>query len=109
MHDAQLVQVQVAHDDREALGALLRQAVEERLAACGQLLGPMTSTFHWDGDVQEAEEWLGLLKTSAGRLDALVAFLADRHPYDVPEVIATPVTGGLGPYLAWVTAATSGA
>jgi periplasmic divalent cation tolerance protein len=77
MHDAQIVQVQVAHDDRDALAGLLAEAVERRLAACGQLLGPMTSTFRWEGEVQQAEEWLGLLKTSAVRLDELVAFLAE--------------------------------
>jgi len=102
MPDAQIVQVQVAHDDRDALAALLAQAVERRLAACGQLLGPMTSTFRWEGDVQVAEEWLGLLKTTATRLDALVAFLAEGHGYDLPEVLATPVVGGLSGYLDWV-------
>lgn len=108
MHDAQIVQVQVAHDDREALAALLADAVERRLAACGQLLGPMTSTFRWDGEVQRAEEWLGLLKTSAARLDELVELLARAHGYDLPEILATPVAGGLGGYLDWVRTETAG-
>jgi len=102
MHDLQIVQVQVAHDDRDALAALLTEAVERRLAACGQLLGPMTSTFRWEGEVQRAEEWLGLLKTSAARLDELVGFLAGAHGYELPEILATPVVGGLGGYLDWV-------
>ncbi len=108
MHDAQIVQVQVAHDDRDALAALLAEAVERRLAACGQLLGPMTSTFRWEGEVQQAEEWLGLLKTSTAQLDELVAFVAGAHGYDLPEIIATPVAGGLVGYLDWVEAETSG-
>jgi periplasmic divalent cation tolerance protein len=108
MHDAQIVQVQVAHDDRDALAGLLAEAVERRLAACGQLLGPMTSTFRWDGQVQQAEEWLGLLKTSTAQLDELVAFVAGAHGYDLPEIIATPVAGGLAGYLDWVEAETSG-
>jgi periplasmic divalent cation tolerance protein len=49
-----------------------------------------------------AEEWLGLLKTTAARLEALVAFLAEAHGYDLPEILATPVAGGLGGYLDWV-------
>ena len=108
MHDAQIVQVQVAHDDRDALAALLAQAVECRLAACGQLLGPMTSTFRWDGEVQEAQEWLGLLKTTAARLDALVEFLDGAHGYELPEVLANPVAGGLHGYLDWVADETDG-
>ncbi len=107
MHDAQIVQVQVAYDDRDALAALLAEAVERRLAACGQLLGPMTSTFRWEGEVQQAEEWLGLLKTSAPRLDELVDFLAGAHGYDLPEVLATPAAGGLIGYLDWVRTETS--
>jgi periplasmic divalent cation tolerance protein len=108
MPQPEIVQVQVAHDDRDALAALLAQAVERRLAACGQLLGPMTSTFRWEGEVQEAQEWLGLLKTTAGRLDALVEFLAGAHGYELPEVLATPVAGGLRGYLDWVAAETGG-
>jgi len=107
MHDADIVQVQVAHDDRDALAGLLRAAVERRLAACGQLLGPMTSTFRWEGEIQEAEEWLGLLKTSTARLDELVSFLAAAHGYELPEVLATPVAGGLTAYLDWVGTETS--
>jgi periplasmic divalent cation tolerance protein len=107
MHDAQIVQVQVAHDDRDALQALLGRAVERRLAACGQLLGPMTSIFRWEGEVQEAQEWLGLLKTSAARLDELVELLRDGHGYDLPEIIATPVSAGLADYMSWVTTETS--
>ncbi len=107
MDDAEILQVQVAHDDRAALATLIAQAVERRLVACGQLLGPMTSTFRWEGEVQQAEEWLALLKTSRARLDELVAFLAAEHGYDLPEVITTPVAGGLGGYLDWVAAETT--
>jgi len=107
MHDADIVQVQVAHDDRDALARLLRTAVERRLAACGQLLGPMTSAFRWDGEVQQAEEWLGLLKTTAACVDELVDFLAGAHGYDLPEVLVTPAAGGLTGYLDWVRAETS--
>ncbi len=104
----EIVQVQVAHDDRDALAALLAQAVERRLAACGQLLGPMTSTFRWEGEVQTAEEWLGLLKTTATRLPELVDFLAGAHGYELPEILATLVAGGLPGYLDWVATETTG-
>lgn len=103
---ASVVQVQLAHDDPEALQRLVTAAVDRRLAACGQVLGPMTSTFRWDGEIQHAQEWLALLKTAAHRVDALVAFLAAEHGYELPEVLVTDVVAGLGGYLDWVAAET---
>ncbi len=101
-----VAQVQVAHDDPQALQRLVTTAVERRLAACGQLLGPMTSTFRWEGDVQQAQEWLAVLKTARDRVDALVAFLASEHGYELPEVLVTDVATGLADYLHWVQAET---
>ena len=71
------------------------------LAACVQLLGPMTSRYRWEGAVEVNEEWLGLVKTTAAQCDAVMARIVALHPYDVPEVVVTPVTG-LGSYLAWI-------
>lgn len=102
MDGTEYCQVSTAIDSPEAAGDLARSAVEARLAACGQVLGPMTSTYWWQGKLDEAQEWLVLFKTTADRSDALVAHLRSRHPYDVPEVICTPVSGGNPNYLAWV-------
>ncbi len=66
----------------------------------------MTSTFRWDGEIQQAQEWLALLKTARDRVDALVAFLAAEHGYELPEVLVTDVAGGLAGYLDWVAAET---
>jgi periplasmic divalent cation tolerance protein len=97
-----VVQVQVAHDDREALNAMIAELVDERLIACGQLVGPISSTFVWEGSVQNAREWLALLKTSERALDRLVARVAEMHSYDVPEILVIEVAGGYAPYLQWV-------
>jgi periplasmic divalent cation tolerance protein len=98
-----VVQVQVAHDDRAALQQIIDALVAERLIACGQLLGPIDSTFCWDGAVQHAQEWLALLKTGGERVPQLLARIAELHSYEVPEVLVLDVSDGHQPYLHWVT------
>lgn len=83
--------------------AVARVLVEERLVACANLVPAIKSIYRWQGAVQEEAETLAILKTSREQFDAMAARLSTLHPYDVPEVIALPVTAGLGPYLAWVT------
>jgi periplasmic divalent cation tolerance protein len=97
-------QVQVVDSDREALEAMIRSLVDDRLIACGQVLGPIRSTFCWEGTLQHEEEWLALLKTASSAVSDLVARIAHAHSYDVPEILVTDVTGGYGPYLDWVVA-----
>lgn len=106
MTHAGVAQVTVAGDDREALGLLAELAVATRLAACGQVAGPVESVYRWEGAFERAEEWVLTLKTAADRVEDLVALVAERHSYDVPEVLVTPVTGGHGAYLEWVRAET---
>lgn len=97
-----VVQVQVAHDDRDALSATIATLVDERLIACGQIVGPVESTYRWEGEVQHAREWLALLKTGDAAAERLVARIAELHSYEVPEILVTEVTGGYAPYLEWV-------
>ena len=102
MNGTRVVQIQVAHPDREALDGMIGELVEEGLIACGQMIGPIRSTFSWEGSVQTANEWLALLKTSAGAVDNVVARLAEMHSYEVPEILVTDIAGGHVPYLDWV-------
>lgn len=90
--------------DEETARRLARDLVGERLVACVNLLPRIASVYRWEGKVEEAEEWLLLAKTTAARLDAVCEWLADNHPYRVPEVIAVPITAGLPAYLAWIDA-----
>ena len=76
--------------------------MEERLAACAQVAGPIRSTYRWQGRVETAEEWHCHLKTSADRAPDLIARIRGLHPYDVPEIIAVPIVGGDPEYLRWV-------
>ena len=81
---------------------LARELVERRLAACVNLLPPVTSIYRWKGDVERAAETLLLIKTTAARFEALREAIVSLHGYDVPELIALPVSAGHAPYLAWL-------
>jgi periplasmic divalent cation tolerance protein len=76
--------------------------VEARLAACAQVAGPVVSSYWWEGDLERAEEWLLLLKLPATRYQELAEFLTQRHSYDEPEIVATPIVAGSAAYLSWI-------
>jgi periplasmic divalent cation tolerance protein len=103
-----IVVVTTTVDDRAVADRLSANAVAMRLAACAQIAGPITSTYRWEGDVESATEHRIDFKTAADRVDALVAHLLAAHPYKVPEVVVTAVTGGNPAYAAWVVAETRG-
>ena len=76
--------------------------VEERLAACGQVLGPVSSTYHWQGAIERSTEYYCQLKTTMARLPALQARIRELHPYEVPEIIALSIADGDAGYLRWI-------
>jgi periplasmic divalent cation tolerance protein len=78
--------------------------VEERLAACANLVPGVSSVFRWKGEVSRESEVIVLLKTTAARLSELRRRLVELHPYEVPEMIALDVRDGHPPYLEWVRA-----
>ena len=102
------VQVEFTIDDRSAADAIHDSLLADGTVACGQIVGPMTSRYWWDGVLEEAEEWMVFLKTrselSAGVIDAIVA----RHPYDTPEVVVLPIVDGARGYLEWIDEVTTG-
>ena len=87
---------------------LVRALVEARLVACGTLVTGARSIYRWEGDVTEESEVVVLLKTDATKWDALAAAIRERHPYDVPELLALPVQQGLSEYLSWLAAEVAG-
>ncbi len=93
--------------DPGSAARIARTLVDERLAACVSRLPGVTSTYRWQGGVEEDAEVLLLVKTTAARLPALRERLAELHPYDVPELIAVPVEDGLPAYLDWLRQAVS--
>ncbi|MFD6449037.1 divalent-cation tolerance protein CutA [Promicromonospora sp. NPDC060204] len=95
-------QVMTTVSTRADAEALARSAVEDRLAPCAQVEGPITSTFWWDGAVQVEEEWRVVFKTPSDRYAALAQHILDHHAYDVPEIISLPILAGTPDYLDWM-------
>lgn len=92
--------------DEATAHAIARKVVEGRLAACVNVLPPIRSVYRWEGKVEEANEVSLLIKTTQGRYAELESVIRTAHPYDVPEIIAFPVTAGLPAYLNWVVSET---
>jgi len=96
------VVVLVTTGSREEADRIGRALVDERLAACANVVAGIASTYWWRGRVEQAGETLLILKTRQDRLAALTARVRALHAYSVPEVIAVPVSGGNPDYLAWI-------
>ena len=88
-------------NEREA-ARIGRQMVEERLAACVNILGPVRSFYRWQGEVEEAEEVAAIFKTSSEVVDKLLVRVAELHSYDVPCITTAPIDKVLRNYAAWV-------
>ncbi len=91
--------------DREC-DSFAKTLVEERLAACVNVLSPMTSIYRWQGAVERAEERQIVIKTTRDRLVDLEARVKSLHPYDVPEFVVLPITSGSPDYLSWLADST---
>ncbi|MFN4343234.1 MAG: divalent-cation tolerance protein CutA [Azonexus sp.] len=92
--------------DEETANRIALAVVEARLAACVNILPRVQSIYRWQGAVESAAEVPLLIKTTAAAYPALEAAIRERHPYDVPEIIALPIAGGLPAYLNWLAAET---
>ena len=92
-----------SEDEGRRIGRVL---VDERLAACVNVVGPIHSIYRWEGAVEDAQEWLLVVKARAADFPSLEARVRALHPYEVPEVLALPVYRGAVAYLAWLDGAT---
>jgi periplasmic divalent cation tolerance protein len=88
--------------DRAVANRIADALVRERLAACVNQIPGLTSVFEWEGKIEHDSEVLLLIKTPESRFDSLAERLRALHPYELPELIATPITRGLPEYLKWV-------
>jgi len=103
MPEARYVQVFVTvptKNDAERIARLLLH--KERLAACIQIMGPVSSHYRWKGRIEHSKEWLCLVKTRKSLYEKLEKAIKEVHPYDVPEIIATPIIAGLDDYFEWM-------
>lgn len=85
--------------EAERIGAEL---VERRLAACAQVIGPISSRYRWQGEIERSTEWMCVAKTNTARYPELEAAIRELHSYDEPEIVATPIVAGSAGYLEWI-------
>jgi periplasmic divalent cation tolerance protein len=93
--------------DAETARVLAIKLVEQRVAACVNILAPCLSIYRWEGKVEDAEEVPLLIKTSAPRYAALEEAIRAYHPYELPEIVAVRIDRGLPDYLLWLAASTA--
>jgi periplasmic divalent cation tolerance protein len=94
-------------DKKEAL-KIVRRLLDERLIACANIVGPVSSLFWWEGKIDEASEFLVIMKSRKDLFKRLSERVKETHSYEVPEVLELPITEGLPSYLEWVSASLQG-
>jgi len=104
---ANTIIVQTTIDSRGGAHRIGQALVERRLAACAQISGPIASTYWWQGQMEHAEEWVCAVKTTQELYEPLERAIRALHPYETPEIVATPIIAGSQSYLAWIEAETS--
>lgn len=97
-----IVTVYATFPDAAEAERIARLLVEERLAACANILGPCRSIYRWEGRIEEADETAVLFKARAEDAQAVIARLAELHPYDVPAAVVWPIAEALPAYAQWV-------
>jgi periplasmic divalent cation tolerance protein len=98
------IQVMTTVAKRDDAEDIARKLVGERLAACVQVIGPVQSTYWWEGRLETGEEWLCLAKSRLDLYPSVEQAIRAIHPYQVPEILAVPVVAGFEGYLAWMQA-----
>ncbi len=96
---ASIYAVFASEDEARTIG---RAMVEQRLAACVNILGPIDSIYRWEGAIEESQEIAALFKTDRDHATRLITAIAEAHSYDVPALFLWPVEATLGPYADWV-------
>lgn len=96
-------------DSGERARELGRRLVESCLAACVQVVGPISSTYRWKNKVETSQEWLCLIKSRQNLYPKVEAAIGEIHPYEVPEIVALPISRGSESYLMWLDEAVRGA
>lgn len=97
-----IVSVYATFGSEEEARRIARTVVEERLAACANIIGPCRSIYRWQGEVEEADEIAALFKTAEREAPLLIERIAALHSYDVPAAVAWPIVAALPSYASWV-------
>jgi periplasmic divalent cation tolerance protein len=96
------IQIITTTEKRADAEIIARTLVEQRLAACVQIEGPVFSTYRWKGRMEQAEEWRCLVKSRLDLFSEVEKAIRTTHPYETPEIIATVISAGSGDYLKWL-------
>jgi len=96
------IQVVTTTAERKDADRIALALVEERLAACVQVTGPIQSTYRWRGAIESAQEWQCWAKTRRDLYERVEQAIRRLHPYEVPEILAIPILAGSASYLAWL-------
>ena len=104
---SEYIQVITTVDEKEKAEEIARTLLEQRAVSCVQMFGPITSSYWWKGQIQQTQEWMCLAKGKSEDYERIQAIIKQVHPYEVPEILAIPVSHGSIDYLNWVTAETS--
>jgi periplasmic divalent cation tolerance protein len=102
------IQVFTTASSQEEAARIARTLVESRLAACVQVLGPITSTYRWQGAIETGQEWLCIAKTARGLYPQVEQAIRQAHSYQVPEILAIDVAEASADYLAWLVGEVKG-
>lgn len=102
MDEERIVQIITTADNRAFIDGMARRLLEMRLVACAQVLGPVSSTYWWKGRIEEAEEWICMMKTRESLFADVEAQIRLEHPYEVPEIVCLDIEAALPEYYLWV-------
>jgi periplasmic divalent cation tolerance protein len=95
--------VMVTTPNKQEAQKIAKHLLEKRLIACANIIGPVTSLFHWSGKIEHAEEHLILMKTHQNLFEKLSETVKAIHSYEIPEILALPITNGSKTYLDWLS------
>ncbi len=101
-----IIHITTTSDNKESLEKIARGLLEDRLASCVQILGPMKSLYWWKEKITESDEWLGIIKTRKDLYKRVEERIKEQHHYELPEIIAFEADNGLPAYGNWVLAET---
>ncbi len=96
------IQIATTADKKDIIEKIGRDLVEKRLVACAQISGPIRSIYRWKGVVEDTEEWLLIMKSKASLYPRIEEEIRRQHPYELPEITATSIEGGLAGYIDWI-------
>jgi periplasmic divalent cation tolerance protein len=96
------IQIVTTIDDEKLARGMAEALVEKQLAACVQVVGPVTSVYRWKDRIETAQEWQCLVKTRRDLYEAVEQAIKALHRYETPEIIALPIENGSAEYLGWI-------